>query len=55
MSKNSTKNKFTAEEQKRIDKELAEYKKKCRQAEVDAYIRNKMLDEERKQPGKAGF
>jgi uncharacterized protein YfcZ (UPF0381/DUF406 family) len=48
----STTPKFTPEEQARIDKELAEYKKKARQAEVDAYIINKQLDEERKQPGK---
>ena len=55
MASNTKCSNFTAEEKYRINKELEEYKKKSRQAEIDAYIRNKVLDEERKQPGKAGY
>lgn len=43
---------FTPEEQARIDAEVKAYQDRARQAEIDAAIRNKILDAERQQPGK---
>jgi len=53
MAKNVTNNssKFTPEEQARIDAEVKAYQEKVRQAEIEAAIRNKILDEQSKKPG----
>ena len=42
---------FTAEEQARIDAAVKAEQDRARQAEIDAAIRNKLLDEQRQQPG----
>lgn len=47
--------KFSPEEEKRIQEAIKEYNERIRQAEIDAEIRNRILDAERKQPGKTGF
>lgn len=52
MAQCSSSNNFTPEEQARIDAEVKAYQDKCRQAEIDAAIRNQILDAERQQPGK---
>lgn len=44
--------KFTPEEEARIEAEVKAYQEKARQAEIDAEIRNRILDAERQQPGK---
>ena len=47
-----SKPKFTPEEEARIQAEVKAYQDKVRQAEIDAEIRNRILDAERQQPGK---
>lgn len=42
---------FTAEDQARIEAEVQAAKDKAKQAELDAIIRNKILDEQRNMPG----
>lgn len=42
---------FTAEEQAKIDAEVKAAQDRARQDQIDAAIRNKILDEQRKQPG----
>ena len=49
MSQGSTT--FTAEEQARIDAEVKAAQEKAKQAQIDAAIRNKILDAQRQQPG----
>lgn len=49
------KTKFTDEEQARIDAEVKAAKEKAKQAEIDAAIRNKVLDEQRSMPGYTGY
>jgi hypothetical protein len=44
-------NKFTAAEEKRIQEEVKAYKIKAREAEIQAEIRNRILDEQRQTPG----
>ena len=46
---------FTAEERAKIDAEVKAAQEKARQAEIEAAIRNKTLDEMRKQPGYTGY
>lgn len=46
---------FTPEEQARIDAEVKAAQEKARQAEIDAAVRNKILDEQRLQPGYTGY
>lgn len=43
---------FNNDEEKRIQIEIAEYQKKAREAEIQAEIGNRILDAERKLPGK---
>lgn len=47
--------KFTPEEEAIIEAGVKSIRDKARQAEIEAEIRNRALDEERKQPGKTGF
>jgi len=47
--------KFTSEEQAKIEAALQAEKERIRQAEIEAEIRNRMLDEQRKQPGYKGY
>lgn len=47
--------KLTPTEQAAIDKAVKEHQEKVKQAELDAAIRNAILDAERKQPGKTGY
>ena len=42
---------FTPEEQARIDAAVKEYQDKVKQAEIEAAIRNKILDAQSQQPG----
>ena len=51
MSGTSSNTNFTAEEQAKIDAEVQAAKDRARQAEIDAAIRNKFLDDQRNQPG----
>jgi len=53
MANKNNKNKsgFTAEEQARIDAEVKAYQEKVRQAEIEAEIRNRTLDQIHSQPG----
>lgn len=46
---------LTPEEKAQIEKQLEKQRAKQRQAELDAYMRNKFLDEQRKQPGYTGY
>ena len=55
MSDKSSNNTFTAEEQAKIDAEVKAAQEKARQAEIDAAIRNKILDDQRSQPGYTGY
>ena len=48
----STNSTFTAEEEARIQAEVEAYQQKVREAEIEAAARNRILDEEHKQPGK---
>ena len=43
---------FNNDEEKRIQAEVAEYQKKAREAEIQTEIRNRILDAEKKLPGK---
>lgn len=45
------KKKFTAEEEKKIQAQIDAQKLADRQAEIEAEARNRLLDEQRKQPG----
>ena len=47
--------KLTEEEEAAIQKAIEEEKEKQRQALLDAELRNRLLDEQRKQPGYAGY
>lgn len=49
MSSKSTT--FTPEEQAKIDAEVKAYQERVKQDQIDAVIRNKILDDQRKQPG----
>lgn len=44
-------NKFTAEEERRIQEAVKQQEDKARQAEIDAEIRNRLLDAQRGKPG----
>jgi len=46
---------FTPEEQAKIDAEVKAAQEKARQAEIDAAVRNKILDEQRLKPGYTGY
>ena len=46
---------FTPEELARIAAAVKEHNEKVRKEQIDAEIRNRILDAERKQPGKTGF
>lgn len=48
----NTNSTFTAEEEARIQAEVEAYQQKVREAEIEAAARNRILDEEHKQPGK---
>lgn len=43
---------FNNDEEKRIQVEIDEYQKKAREADIQNEIRNRIIDAERKQPGK---
>ena len=43
---------FTNTEEQRIQDEVAAYAKKVREAEIQSEINNRILDAEKKQPGK---
>lgn len=45
-------NNFTPEEELRIQNEIKMYQEKAREAEIQAEIRNRILDAERQEPGK---
>lgn len=47
--------KYTPEQQAAIDKALKEQQERAKQAELDAMIRNAILDEQRKKPGYTGY
>lgn len=46
---------FNKDEQAKIDQAVKDYQEKARQAEIDAAIRNAIMDAERQQPGKTGY
>jgi hypothetical protein len=48
----NNKSDFTKAEEKRIEAEVQAYQEKVREAEIQAEINNRILDAERKQPGK---
>lgn len=54
-SSKTTSSNFTAEEQARINAEVKAAKEKARQAELDAAIRNKILDDQRQNAGYTGY
>lgn len=51
-TKDAAKPAFTNEEEKRMEAEVKAYQQKVREAEIQAEINNRILDAERKQPGK---
>lgn len=51
MAQTQKVNKFTPEEEARIQAQIKEMQEKQRQAEIEAEARNRLLDEQRKQPG----
>ena len=55
MSNKKNSSGFTPEEQAKIDAEVKAAQEKARQAEIDAAIRNKILDEQRSQAGYTGY
>lgn len=55
MSKSTTTSKFTAEEEAKIAAAIKAEKEKAKQAEIDAEIRNRLLDIQRTQPGYRGY
>lgn len=46
---------FTSEEKAKIEAEVQAAKERARQAEIDAAIRNRILDEQRLQAGYSGY
>jgi len=46
---------FTAEEEKKIRDAVEAEQERIRQAQIEAEIRNRMLDAQRRQPGYAGY
>lgn len=51
MAQTKTVKKFTPEEEAKIQAEIKAAQEKQRQAEIEAEARNRLLDEQRKQPG----
>lgn len=55
MSNQTPKKGFTPEELARIKAAVKEHEDKVREAMIQDEIRNRILDAERKRPGKTGF
>lgn len=51
----TTNSNFTSEEKAKIEAEVQAAKERARQAEIDAAIRNRILDEQRLKPGYSGY